>query len=171
MREKGFFEVIDDRHSIRAYKHYEVEEWKILKILETARKAPSAGNLQAYTIYVVKNASVKRALAEAAFDQWFIAEAPVVLVFSALKERSSAKYGERGEFYSLEDATIAAAYAQLAATALDLASVWIGAFDENKVKKILNAKKPIAIIPIGYANEEPEISERRSLEELVSYVC
>ncbi|RMF30337.1 MAG: nitroreductase, partial [Candidatus Nitrosothermus koennekii] len=45
-----FFDVIENRHSIRAYKDREVEEEKLLKILEVVRKAPSAGNLQAYML-------------------------------------------------------------------------------------------------------------------------
>ncbi|GIU71135.1 MAG: NADH dehydrogenase [Candidatus Nitrosocaldaceae archaeon] len=166
----SFFDVIENRHSIRAYKDREVEEEKLLKILEVVRKAPSAGNLQAYMLYVVKSKSIKKRLAEAALNQEFIAEAPIVLVFVAVPERSTWRYGSRGEFYALQDATIAAAYAQLAATALELASVWVGAFDDEEVKDIIDTKdKPIAIMPIGYPNEEPEITERRKIEEFVIY--
>lgn len=167
-----FFEVVKKRHSTRAYKDKKVEEEKLQKILEAANSAPSAGNLQAYDVFLVRDKEKKKALARAALNQDFIAEAPVVLVFCANPERSW-RYGERGRtLYSIQDATIAAAYAQLAATALGLSTVWIGAFDENEVLEILgNPKvKPVAIIPIGYPAEEPEITSRRKLKDLVHEV-
>jgi nitroreductase len=78
--------------------------------------------------------------------------------------------GERGKkLYSLQDATIAAAYSQLAATALGLGSVWVGAFDEKEVLKVLGNPEqllPIAIIPIGYCNEKPKPRIRKNLEEI-----
>jgi nitroreductase len=167
-----FFDVVDKRHSIRAYKDKEVEEEKLRKILETANKAPSAGNLQAYEIFVVKDQNKRKALAEAAFSQDFIVDAPVVLVFCSNPTRSSWK-GKRGGLYSLQDATIAACYAQLAVTALGLSSCWVGAFSEEEVLKILGSPKglvPICIMPIGYAAEEPEITGRRSLKDIVHEV-
>ena len=165
-----FFEVIKKRHSARTFKNKKVEEEKLEKILKTVNLAPSAGNLQAYEIVIVKEKVKKEKLAEAALMQEFIAAAPVVLIFLANYERSMSKYGERGKFYAILDATIAAAYAQLAATALGLATCWVGAFDDDTVLKILNAGKnyrAVAIMPLGYAKEKPFITERRDLAELV----
>jgi len=166
-----FLEVIKKRHSIRAYKDKEIEEEKLQKILEVANSAPSAGNLQAYEIFVVKDSEKKNAISVSAGDQEFIAEASVVLVFCSNPKRSSWKYGKRGEeLYSLQDATIAAAYAQLAATELNLSSCWVGAFNEDEVLKILGCSKvliPRVIIPIGYPAEEPDITPRRNLKDIV----
>ena len=166
-----FFDVVESRHSVRRFKEKKVEEEKLKKILNAARRAPSAGNLQAYEIVVVRDYKTKAALAEAAYGQKVIANAPVVLVFFANQKRSSSKYGEKGkEFYSVQDATIAAAHAQLAATAVGLACVWVGGFDEDEVRNLLKAEKemkPVAIIPIGYADEKPYIRERRELNEFV----
>ncbi|MFN7181896.1 MAG: nitroreductase family protein, partial [Planctomycetota bacterium] len=81
---------------------------------------------------------------------------------------------DRGKkLYAIQDATIACAYAQLAITALGLGSVWVGAFDEKKVKQILNLPKelkPIAILPIGYPNEQPKITSRRKLEDIIKKI-
>jgi nitroreductase len=169
-----FFEVIRNRHSVRKYKNKPIEEEKMKKILETINSAPSAGDLQAYEIFLVKDLEKKRALAEAALNQDSIVEAPVVLVFCAHPSRSSWRYGNRGEkLYSLQDATIAASYAQLAATALGLASVWIGSFYEDRVLKVIGNPKgvvPVAIIPIGYPAEEPYTTPRRKLKDLVHKV-
>jgi nitroreductase len=61
----------------------------------------------------------------------------------------------------------------LTATALDLASVWVGAFDENEVRDIINApegEKPVALLPVGYAAELSTPRPRRPLDELVHFV-
>ncbi|MEM3030906.1 MAG: nitroreductase family protein [Candidatus Micrarchaeia archaeon] len=166
-----FFEALKRRRSTRAFLPKPVEESKLQRILEAANSAPSAGDLQAYEIVVVKEGERKRALAAAALDQDFIAQAPVVLVFLANPPRSSRKYGDRGaSLYSLQDATIAASYAWLAAVAQGLACAWVGAFYEDATRRILGAPKdltPIAIIPVGYAGEEPEKTPRRPLKDLV----
>ncbi|MEM4663230.1 MAG: nitroreductase family protein [Candidatus Diapherotrites archaeon] len=152
-----FFEVVDKRFSARSYLSKNVDEKLLEKILKTLSKAPSAGNLKAYRVYVIKDQETKDKLTEAAFFQQFISEAPLVLVFCALPKISSKRYGKRGaELYCIQDATIAASYAQLAATALGLATCWVGAFDDDRVKKILNLQEeiPIAIMPLGYTNEK-----------------
>jgi len=113
----------------------------------------------------------RKALARAALNQASVVEAPVVLVFCANPSQSSWRYGSRGEkLYPLQDATIAASYAQLAATALGLASVWIGSFYEDEVLEVLGKPKgvvPVAIIPIGYPAEEPYVTSRKKLNDIV----
>ena len=169
-----FFNALSARHSIRAYADIPVEEEKLDQILETVNQAPSAGNLQAYEVYVVTRAAQRKELAAAALGQNFIAQAPISLIFCAHAARSAEKYKQRGvDLYCLQDATIACTYAMLAATALGLSTVWVGAFDESKVSNIINAPKvhrPVAILPIGYAAEEPRIKGRRSLSDLVHKV-
>jgi len=166
-----FFEAVKTRQSIRAFQSRPVEEEKMNRIIEAISLAPSAGDLQAYEIVVVKDSRRKNELMRAAGRQGFVSEAPVCLVFLASPERSSSKYGKRGsELYCLQDATIATAYAHLAATALGLASTWVGAFDEEAVAKAVEAprsKRPIAILPIGYGEETPEATPRRRIGEIV----
>jgi nitroreductase len=166
-----FFDAIKKRFSCRAFLEQEVEEEKLQKILDAANSAPSAGNMQAYEIVLAKDPERKKALATAALGQGFIEKASVVLVFFANPSRSGRRYGSRGEqLYCIQDATIAAAFAQLAATAQGLASVWVGAFDDATVKKVCNASeqlKPVAILPIGYPAAKPSASGRRFLQDLV----
>jgi nitroreductase len=166
-----FFELIQNRRSIRAYLSRPVEEEKLRQILEAARIAPSAGNLQAYEIKVVRDRATKEALVRAALDQSFLVQASVVLAFLADSSRSGVKYRQRGEtLYCVQDATIACAYAQLAAAALGLGSVWVGAFDDDAVARALNHSqglRPIALLPIGYPAETPAPISRRSLDDLV----
>ncbi|HLA06098.1 MAG TPA: nitroreductase family protein [Anaerolineales bacterium] len=169
-----FFEVINQRHSIRAYKNKPVEPEKLQQILQAVNRAPSAGNLQAYEVYLVCDDKHKTSLVAAAYDQEFLAQAPLVLVFCAHANRSASKYQERGtELYCVQDATIACTFAMLAATALGLSTAWVGAFDENEVRYIINAPwahRPVAMLPIGYAAESPRISSRRTLNDLIHSV-
>lgn len=169
-----FFEVVGKRHSVRAFKDKEIEKEKLEKLLYVADSAPSAGNLQAYQIFLIRKSAQKTALANAAYGQDFIAQAPVSLIFCADPMRSSRKYGKRGsELYSIQDATISASYVHLAAVDLELGSVIVGAFDEDAVSKILNLPdmlRPIIILPIGYPNEEPGITPRRKISDLVKEV-
>ncbi len=167
----SFFDVIRARHSVRAYEPRSVEHALLDRILEAARAAPSAGNAQGYAIVVVEDGSRRSQLAQAALGQRYVAEAPVVLVFVTDPARSEARYGSRGaELYCLQDAAIAATHAQLAATALGLGSVWVGAFDEAKVLEIVGASSPhraVSMLVIGHAAEKPRATPRRPLSELV----
>ena len=166
-----FADAVRARHSVRAYRKKTVEPSKLEAVLAAANAAPSAGNLQGYSIVVVRDAETRARLADASLGQAFVAEAPVALVFCADARRSGSKYGRRGEtLYAVQDATIAAAYAQLAAVDAGLATVWVGAFDETAVAESIGAPphaRPVAILPVGYAAEHPEASPRRPLTDLV----
>lgn len=166
-----FFDVLKGRASIRNFKSAELKKEDLNQILMAANSAPSAGNLQSYEIVLVRDKEKREKLREACFEQHFVSQAPVVLVFCANRERASVRYGKRGEkLYSVQDATIACSYAQLATAALGLGSCWVGAFDEDKVREIIDAPdyiKPVAVLPIGYADEEPHQTPRRKLNDLV----
>lgn len=167
-------EVIRRRQSIRAYSAAPVEPDKLTAILEAANRAPSAGNVQPYEIYVVRRQDQRAALAHIALDQMFIAQASVVLVFCVNPKPAREKYGTRGvELYAVQDATIACSFAMLAATDAGLSTVWIGAFEPEPVRKLIGAPEelvPVAVLPVGYAGETPEFTTRRPLQELVHEV-
>ena len=170
MDEKAFFDFLSKRRSIREFKESAVDESKLNKILEACNLAPSSGGLQTFEIYQIKNRQIKEKLASAAKDQIFIAQAPLVLVFCANPSRSVERFGERSQLFSVQDATIAAAHAQLAVHALGLSTVWIGAFNETKVSEILQlpqGQRPIAILPIGFGNEKPKEKTTRGVNDLV----
>ena len=170
----NFFELVRARQSVRMYLNKPLEEDKLQQILKAANDAPSAGNLQSYEIYVVRERQHKLALARAAMDQFFIAAVPVALVFCAHSSRASAKYGERGKrLYSVQDATIACTFAMLAIVSQGLGTVWVGAFDEEGVRKVIGVTEelvPVSILPVGYPAEAPEKTSRRRLDDLVHEV-
>ena len=167
-----FFDVVRARRSIRKFSPRGVPARKLRELLAAANLAPSAGNLQAYEVYLVRDPALRRRLDVATGNQGAVAQAPVVLVFCASPHRSALKYGAKGEqLFCLQDATIACAYAQLAATALGLSSVWIGAVQEPEVVKELlqlaDGLWPVAFLPLGYPAESPTRRPRRELAEFV----
>ena len=163
-------EAIKGRRSVRKFKEDAIGEKVIIELLEAAQMAPSAGNLQARDFVVVMNRTLKQKLKEAALNQSFIEEAPVVIVVVANIERSSRVYKVRGELYAIQDATAAVMNLLLAAHSKGLGACWVGAFEEYMVFDLLglpNGTKPIAIIPIGYTDEKAKPSTRMSLDKVV----
>lgn len=169
-----FFKALKERHSIRSFQDKQVSKELIGKLLDAVNSAPSAGNLQAFEIVIVKSKGKKLELSDAGLGQGFIAKASVVFVFLANPEKSNSKYGKRGsELYCLQDSTIAAAYLQLAAVNLGLSSAWVGAFNDEEVKQVLGCDesfKPVAIIPVGFAAEKAFPTSRRNLKKEVKEV-
>ena len=167
------FEAIEKRRSVRAYTSEGVSEEDVERLIEAARLAPSAGNIQPWKFVIVTNAERKRRLSDAALHQTFIEEAPVVIVVCADVERSSWGYGSRGaNLYCLQDTAAATENMLLAAQALGLATCWVGAFYEDAVAKVINAPKnlrPVAIVPVGNPAEKPRAPPRRSMREIVHY--
>ena len=167
-----FFEAVQRRQSIRKFRDAPVPAELLTRVLEATAQAPSAGNLQAYRIFIVQQPAVRQRLARAAGNQACVAEAPFVLVFCTDPSRSAAVWGTKGEqLLCVQDATVACAYAQLAATALGLASIWLGATIESEaIKTALGLTEdlwPIVLLPLGYAAEQPTRKPRRPLQDLV----
>ena len=165
------FECIRRRRSIRAYKKDHVSEDHLKEILKAATWAPSAGNLQSWEFIIVRDHTTKVRLAEAAYGQYFIVEAPVIIVVCANEERSASRYGDRGRtLYTIQDTAAAIQNMLLAAYALGYGTCWVGAFNENDVKRILDLPKtvrPVAIVPLGRPNENPVPPRRLELKRVV----
>ena len=161
-----FFEVIQKRQSVRKWQARPVEQEKLQCILEAINRAPSAGNFQAFEVYVIESAERRKQIADATWEQAYIAEAPILLAFCSHPARC--QYGP--EPYPLEDTTIACTFAMLAVTALGLGAVWIGAFDPKKIAGVMGlpeGQTAVALLPLGYADETPEFTTRRELSDLV----
>ena len=144
-------------HSVRAFQDKKIPDKSIEKITSASTRAPSAGNLQSYQIFIVTENETKSKLADAAHGQDYVKNSPTVFVFCGDTQVPAQEYGKRGqELYCIQDATIACTYAQLAAHELGLASVWVGSFDENKVSEILgldSVLRPVAmLVEIGRAH-------------------
>jgi len=162
-----FFELVRARHSVRRFRPEPVAEELVTKILEAVQTAPTAGNFQAYEIYVVSGEARMRALAAATFNHDWIAQAPMALVVCSHAARC--QY-DGPEHWALQDASIAATLAHLAIVELGLATCWVGAFIPAKVAEVVEAAEghvPLAVLPVGYGDQVPEQTTRRALQEFV----
>ncbi|MGC8792523.1 MAG: SagB/ThcOx family dehydrogenase [Bryobacteraceae bacterium] len=143
---------------------------------ERLRTAPSAGALYPLEIYVVvgnveglpagvykyrperhelgrvAEGDRRRALAEAALNQQFIAQAPTAFVIAGVYERTARRYGERAQRYVYMEAGHAGQNICLQAVASGLGSVTVGAFDDPGVKRVTGLaaeEAPLYIISVG----------------------
>jgi nitroreductase len=167
----NLLEVIMKRRSIRTFKKQEVSQKTVEKLLEAARWAPSAGNVQPWEFVIVSSQQTKQELSKAAFNQKNLEEASVVIVVCADEKRAAESYGVRGKrLYCLQDTAAAIQNILLTAYSLGLGSCWTGAFKEDEIRKVINAPKemrPVALIPVGYPNEVPEATRRRPLNKIM----
>ena len=159
------------RRSTRKFVKTKIEDWMVDKILAAADTAPTAGNFQGFKVFYIKNQKTKEALVEAANNQPYV-NAPVVLVFCMDPSRVKMNFPpEILEKFSIQDATLAAAFSLLAASGLGLSSIWIGMINEEKVKSILGTDlKPSSILCIGYPEKRRSPKTRRNLKELIQVV-
>ena len=165
------FEAIKGRRSIRAFKEQNVSEETIKKLIESATWAPSAGNIQPWEFIIVKERETKIRLSEAALNQEFLEEAPVLIIVCANEIKSSQRYGTRGTtLYCIQDTAAAIQNIHLVAFSLGLGTCWVGAFDESQAREILHVPegiRPVAMIPVGYPNEKPTLRRRQPICEIV----
>jgi len=166
-------DVIKKRRSVRRFDPSgEVTDEQIKNIISAGIFAPSSGNTQCWRFIVVRDADIKNRLSREAGHQRFISDSPVVIVVCADLGRSAA-YGERGiNTYSLQDTAAAIENMLLTITDIGLASCWVGAFDEAVAAKLLNLPKhirPVAMLPIGRAAEEPKMPHRRPIDEVTDW--
>ncbi len=167
----NIFNVMLNRRSQRKFEDKPVEDWKMEMIFAAADTAPTAGGFQGFEIFNVKSADVKAKLVEGANRQPYV-NAPVVLVFCMNPARVKLNFTpEIIKKFSVQDATLAAAYSQLAAHALGLSSVWIGMIDEKKVMEALGTELvPSSVLCIGYPQKMLQAKPKRNLAELIHTV-
>lgn len=162
---------IKERRSVRKFESDPVMEKDLTKILDAGRWAPSSGNTQPLELVVIRDQEKKNSVSEAAFGQRFIAEAPIVIVVCANVSRTERRYGRRGsELYVIQDTAAAAQNIHLMAYALGYATCWVGAFNDEKLAKVIKAPagiRPLVIIPLGKPPGRPKAPQRRELEDLI----
>ncbi len=158
---------IQSRRSIREYDSREVEEDKLVRVLESGRLSPSAKNLQERRFVIVRDDKTRKALSEAARNQKFVAEAPVVIAACSVETKYIMSCGQLA--YPI-DTAIAIDHMTLSAVEEGLGTCWIGAFDEKKVKEILNipdSVRVVSLLTLGYPSTIPHPTSRKSLDEIV----
>jgi nitroreductase len=162
-------DVIKARGSIRSYKDKPIPKQVLLDILEAARMAQSADNRQPWEFIVVTDLAIRKKLAQAAGNQSFVGEAATVVVCLANPEES-ASVGPFEGF--LVDLAIAIENMVLTAWDLGIGSCWIGAYNEGKVKELLDVPmnlRVMSLLTLGYPDEKAGPKHRKDLDEIVHY--
>ena len=161
-------DVIKTRKSIRRYKDTPVEPEKLANVLEAARLAPSARNLQDWKFIAVTDTEKRLALQEACGGQRQVGQAPVTLVVCANNDSNMSC----GLSKTTIDCCIAMSFMLLQAEEEGLGMCWLGHFYADKVKEILNIPEDyivVAVSPLGYADEDPAPKPRKAAEEVICY--
>lgn len=163
------------RRSVRSFRPQPIPDEALLALTEALRSAPSACNFQPWRFIFVDDSHLRMELANAARQQMFIAEAPLVVVACV---RPSEAYDRMGGYWNSCDLDVANAVNNmiLAATEKGLGACWIGSFEEEAVKKLLaipEEAKVAAIVPVGYPSREDMLrtlqeGERKPREEVIS---
>ena len=169
-----FDEVVRKRKMIREYQQDSQIPTEIInKLLKNAHRSPSAGHTQVQEYIVVIDPITKKKLCQASLGQSQVEDASVLIIVCANTSRSVIRYGKRGtDFYSIIDGAFASMIILLSAVNEGIGASFIGAFEDNRIVKILGLPvhvKPIGIIALGYPAENPERFERIELNNLVHY--
>jgi nitroreductase len=164
-------EAIKKRRSIKRYLDIPIEWNKIGAILDSARLAPSAGNLQPWKFIVVTNFEKRKKVSEACFQQYWMQTAPIHIIIVAEINKMNRFYGIRGDrLYSIQSCALAAQNMMLEAVNLGLGCCFVSAFDEEMISKnfgIPEFGRPQAIITIGYPGEEIPMPPKYTLNDIV----
>ena len=164
-----FLELARQRYSVRAFKSDPVEDNKLQQVLEAARLAPTAHNLQPFQLLVIHTKG-REAELRRIYSAPFFVKVPILICACGIPSQSWVR--RDGENYCDVDVAIAMDHLILAATNLGLGTCWIAAFDALAAREVLKLPddvKPIVFTPLGYADAKPGNKSRKPLEELVRH--
>jgi len=168
-----FIQLAKARYSCRQYLDKEVEQDKLLHVLETGRIAPSAANKQPWFFVVIKEKKGLEKIYSTYARDW-IKTAPVVIAICG--DHSRAWVRSDGKGHTDVDASIAVDHMTLAATEIGLATCWICAFDKELCSEVLDLPdhiEPIVLLPIGYPADQCDVNrhdgQRKPLQEILKW--
>jgi len=144
-------DAIKKRRSIRKFASKQVRWNHLCEVLDAARYIPTAGNIPTIKLVVVADPKNKEKLAQFSLNQYFLTEAPYLIVVSSDTERLEQNYGKQAQTYSKQQAGAAIQSMLLRATELKLATCWVGAFNQKAIQRLLKIPNQIeAIIALGH---------------------
>jgi nitroreductase len=147
-----------------------VEKEKLTTVLEAGRLSPSAVNQQPWHFIAVTDKAARESLLPAYNHKWFV-NAPAIIVACALPNEAWSRQ-DREEYWKV-DVAIAMQSMVLVARELGLGTCWVGAFNEDEVKKALGIPKEVRVValtPLGYAAEQKDpVIDRKPFDEVVHY--
>ena len=163
-------EIIKGRRTVKKFFSRSVTFEKILKILDAADHAPSAGNSQNWRFIIITDKKTKKSLVSICDNQKLIEESPVVIAVFSDNLKLKTLFGDKADFYGIQNCAAAIQNMLLKAHDLGLGSTWIGKFNEEKLKEILNVEfqDPQALVCIGYPERTNKL-EREPLNYKIFY--
>ncbi len=165
-----YFDLIACRYSVRAYTSDPVEDWKLHKVLEAARLAPTAANLQPFQIIVIHTEGRQSELGKIYHREWFV-QAPLLICGVGVPRQSWVRAADQRRYLDV-DVAIVMDHLILAAADLGLGTCWVAAFNAQAARQALalpDEVEPLIFTPLGYPADLPGAKERKPLEELVRY--
>ena len=163
-------DAIKGRFSVRSYTSEPVSDSDLAIILEATRFSQSAKNFQDWRLIVVRNESMRRKLVPAARNQYFVAEAPVVIVCCGINTDYVMTCGQHT--YNI-DVAIAMENMCLTIHELNLGACWLGAFYEDQVKELLGIPQEgvrvVGILTVGHPAVKAPVKRREQLETIVMH--
>lgn len=166
-----FLDILKERYSVRGYLDKEVEKEKLDKILDAGLSAPTGCNFQPFKIVVIDVSKNKDKLKEVYPQSWFT-EAPLVLAVAVIPSKAWVSPYDKKNIADI-DGTIVMNHMILEASSLGLGTCYIGAFNPEAAKELLNLDDsyvPLLFTPLGYPNAESAGTTRKSLDELVDFI-
>lgn len=174
-----FSDLIHIRQSVRSYKDRAVESWKVEKLIDAVRYAPSASNSQPWRLIMVTDPEKKEAVARATYSRLvsfnrFASQAPALAVLTIEKAKIVTQIGAKlkDREFSLIDIGIAASHFCLQAAELGLGTCMLGWFDEDAIKAQLEIPAKVRIglvITLGYGNDANRAKIRKKKEQMSSF--
>jgi len=164
----NFLELVKSRYSCRAYKPESVEREKLEYIMECVRFAPSAVNKQPWLFRIVSSEEDKDKLQQCYNRDWF-KTAPMYVIASILHDEEWVR--SDGKHHGDIDIAIAVEHLCLAATEQGLATCWVYNFDATLCKQLFGMddnEEPAVLIPLGYAEDEPKVKNRKAMCEIMT---
>ena len=166
-----FEQLITNRYSVRKFSNRNIDDITLLKVLEAARKAPSAVNFQPYKLIVVKSKAMLKEITACYHRSW-IQTAQLIIVAVGMHD-SAWKRNSDGKDHTDIDVAIAIDHITLQAADFGIGSCWVCNFDTEKCGEVLNlgpSEEPIAMIPLGYPEtDDIPVKKRKSIDELVTW--
>lgn len=179
-------EAIKTRRSIRRFSDKPVSQEDIETILDLVRYSPSWANMQCWRFVVVRDKEKIKKISELSYVESFlkpmgykanpatkgIGEAPVVIIACAEPSKSGVIWNQP---YYMTDMGIASQTLMLAVRGLGLGTVFVGIFEEDAIRKLLDIPSDIRVVgifPIGHLQDEKKetkMPERKPLNEIVFY--
>lgn len=158
------FQAIKSRRSIRVFKTNPVPKEIILKLLDAARFAPTARNVQPWEFIVLTDSKIRAALASFIENGPFIKDAPACILIISKDTK-----------YYLEDGCAATVNILLAAADLHLGACWVAGDKKDYCEKVLSlfnvpsGYKLVSMVALGFAAENPEAVSKKEVSELVHW--